>query len=69
MPEKAMVEGDGEIPDNSDMVRMQVFPSGSLPDASQENHGCIVLEEGGPMENVTGCVFVPNEKVNSIGFD
>ena len=48
--------GDGEIPDNSDMVRMQVFPSGSLPDASQENHGCIVLEEGGPMDCDWLCV-------------
>ena len=49
--------GDGEeIPPNSDMVRMQVFPSGSLPDASQENHGCIVLEEGGPMECDWLCV-------------
>ena len=49
-------DGDGEIPGNSDMVRMQVFPSGSLPDAGQENHGCIVLEEGGPMESDWLCV-------------
>jgi hypothetical protein len=43
-------DAEGEIPDNSDMVRCQVFPSGSLPDACQENHGCIVVEEDGPME-------------------
>ena len=49
---------DGEIPDNSDMVRCQVFPSGSLPDASQENHGCIVIEEGGPMDCDWPCVCV-----------
>ena len=47
---------DGDIPPNSDMVRMQVFPSGSLPDASEENHGCIVLEENGPMECDWLCV-------------
>jgi hypothetical protein len=49
---------DGEIPDNSDMVRCQVFPSGSLPDASQENHGCIVIEEGGPMDSDWLCVCI-----------
>lgn len=47
---------DGDIPPNSDMVRMQVFPSGSLPDASIENHGCMVLEEGGPMDCDWLCV-------------
>ena len=49
-------DGEGGIPENSDMVRMQVFPSGSLPDASAENHGCIVLEEGGPMDSDWLCV-------------
>lgn len=48
----------GDIPDNSDMVRCQVFPSGSLPDASQENHGCIVIEEGGPMDSDWLCVCI-----------
>lgn len=49
-------DGGGDIPPNSDMVRMQVFPAGSLPDASEENHGCIVLEEGGPMDCDWLCV-------------
>ena len=49
---------DGDIPPNSDMVRCQVFPSGSLPDASQENHGCIVIEEDGPMESDWPCVCI-----------
>ena len=49
-------DASGEIPDNSDMVRCQVFPSGSLPDASQENHGCIVVEEDGPMDCDWLCV-------------
>jgi len=52
-------EGDAkEIPPNSDMVRCQVFPSGSLPDASAENHGCIVIEEDGPMESDWLCVCI-----------
>ena len=54
-PEETTEAGE-EIPENSDMVRMQVFPSGSLPDASAENHGCIVLEEGGPMDCDWMCV-------------
>ena len=49
---------DGDIPPNSDMVRCQVFPSGSLPDASEENHGCIVIEDGGPMESDWLCVCI-----------
>ena len=48
--------GGGDIPPNSDMVRCQVFPSGSLPDASAENHGCMVIEEGGPCESDWLCV-------------
>jgi len=49
---------DGDIPGNSDMVRCQVFPSGSLPDASAENHGCVVIEEGGPMDSDWLCVCI-----------
>jgi len=48
--------GEEEIPPNSDMVRCQVFPNGSLPDASQENFGCIVIEEGGPCNSDWLCV-------------
>ena len=48
----------GEIPSNSDMVRLQVFPSGELPDATQENHGCMVIEEDGPMESDWLCVCI-----------
>ena len=56
-PEETTEAGE-EIPDNSDMVRCQVFPSGSLPDASQENHGCMVIEEGGPMDSDWLCVCI-----------
>jgi len=49
---------EGDIPPNSDMVRCQVFPSGSLPDASAENHGCIVIEEGGPCDSDWLCVCI-----------
>ena len=49
---------EGDIPPNSDMVRCQVFPSGSLPDASAENHGCMVIEEGGPCDSDWLCVCI-----------
>jgi hypothetical protein len=45
-----------EMPNNSSMVRLPVYPSGELPPASRENHGCIVIEEGGPMSSDWLCV-------------
>ena len=39
----------GEQPKNSSMTRLPVYPSGSLPSASEENIGCMVVEEGGPL--------------------
>lgn len=47
---------DGEMPAQSDMVRLPVFPSGGLPDASAENSGCMVMEQGGPMDSDWLCV-------------
>lgn len=46
----------GAPPENSDMVRLPVYPSGSLPAADGENVGCMVVEEGGPMESDWLCV-------------
>ena len=45
-----------KMPDNSTMVRLPVYPAGSLPPASKENHGCTVIEEGGPMSSDWLCV-------------
>ena len=35
-------------PDNSPMTRLPIYPSGQLPDAVEENRGCVVIEENGP---------------------
>lgn len=35
-------------PANSSMTRLPVYPSGQLPEASAENVGCMVVEQGGP---------------------
>ena len=45
-----------EQPANSAMTRLSVYPSGSLPSASSENIGCMVVEQDGPMECDWLCV-------------
>jgi hypothetical protein len=40
-----------KMPNNSSMTRLPIYPAGSLPPAGQENHGCMVIEEGGPMSS------------------
>lgn len=40
--------GNLELPNNSSMTRLPCYPSGSLPPASKENVGCIIIELGGP---------------------
>lgn len=36
-----------KMPNNSSMTRLPVYPSGSLPPATAENVGCIIIEDGG----------------------
>lgn len=45
-----------KMPNNSTMIRYPIYPSGSLPPASAENHGCAVIEENGPMSSDWLCV-------------
>jgi hypothetical protein len=54
LAEKA--KGKLEMPNNSSMTRLPIYPSGSLPPASAENHGCMVVESGGPMQSDWMCV-------------
>lgn len=44
------------MPNNSSMTRLPIYPAGSLPPASADNHGCTVIEEGGPMNSDWTCV-------------
>lgn len=37
-----------EQPMNSAMTRLPVYPSGELPPATEENIGCVIVEQGGP---------------------
>lgn len=45
-----------EMPDNSSMTRLPIYSSGDLPPASKENHGCMVVEDGGPLQSDWLCV-------------
>jgi hypothetical protein len=45
-----------KMPNNSSMTRLPIYESGSLPPASAENHGCTVVESGGPMSSDWLCV-------------
>jgi hypothetical protein len=45
-----------KMPKNSTMTRLPIYESGSLPPASEENHGCMAVESGGPMQSDWLCV-------------
>ena len=36
-----------KMPNNSSMTRLPVYSSGSLPPATEENVGCVIVEDGG----------------------
>jgi hypothetical protein len=50
-----------EMPNNSSMTRLPVYGAGELPPAGQENHGCMVIEEGGPMSSDWLCVCLKRQ--------
>lgn len=45
-----------KMPNNSSMTRLPIYEAGKLPPASEENHGCTVIEENGPMSSDWLCV-------------
>jgi hypothetical protein len=47
---------DLEMPDNSSMTRLPIYGQGELPPAGEENHGCMVIEQNGPMNSDWLCV-------------
>ena len=50
-----------KIPNNSSMTRLPIYESGSLPPASEENHGCMVVEMNGPMDSDWLCVCLKRQ--------
>jgi len=50
-----------KMPNNSSMTRLPIYDSGSLPPASAENHGCMVVEMGGPLESDWLCVCLQRQ--------
>jgi hypothetical protein len=45
-----------EMPNNSSMTRMPIYEAGKLPPPCKENHGCTVIEKGGPYGDDWLCV-------------
>lgn len=43
-------------PNNSTMTRLPVYDSGELPPPCEENHGCTVIENNGPLQSDWLCV-------------
>lgn len=54
-------QGSLKMPNNSSMTRLPIYPSGSLPEATSENHGCMVVEEDGPMDSDWLCVCLKRQ--------
>jgi hypothetical protein len=48
-------------PNNSTMSRLPVYPAGQLPLPVAENIGCMVIEEGGPMNSDWTCVCLKRD--------
>lgn len=59
-----LAEGKQEkmkMPNNSSMTRLPIYKAGSLPPAAEENHGCMVVEMGGPMDSDWLCVCLKRQ--------
>ena len=48
-------------PNNSTMTRLPVYPAGELPLPTARNIGCMVIEEGGPMNSDWTCVCLKRD--------
>lgn len=62
-PQDLTDEAAGRLttPNNSPMTRLPVYKAGELPKPYPENLGCIVIEEGGPMNSDWLCVCVKRD--------
>lgn len=52
---------DLEIPNNTTMTRVPVFGADEMPDPVKFNIGCMVIEEGGPMNSDWLCVCLKRD--------
>jgi hypothetical protein len=50
-----------KMPKNSTMTRLPIYESGSLPEAGEDNHGCMVIEMNGPMDSDWLCVCLKRQ--------
>jgi hypothetical protein len=50
-----------KMPNNSTMTRLPIYEPGSLPPPCEENHGCMVVEMGGPLNSDWLCVCLQRQ--------
>jgi len=50
-----------EMPNNSSMTRLPIYNSDEIPKPCQENHGCLLIENNGPMSGDWMCVCVKRD--------
>ncbi len=50
-----------KMPNNSSMTRLPVYEPDEIPDPSEDNHGCLIVENNGPMDGDWICVCVKRD--------
>ena len=54
-------QGDLKRPNNSSMTRLPVYDVDEVPLPSEDNHGCLIIENNGPMNGDWICVCVKRD--------
>lgn len=50
-----------KMPNNSSMTRLPVYEPDEIPEPSEDNHGCVIIENNGPMSGDWMCVCVKRD--------
>jgi hypothetical protein len=50
-----------DMPNNSSMTRMPIYDADEIPEPCEENHGCVIIENNGPMSGDWLCVCVKRD--------
>lgn len=50
-----------KIPNNSSMTRLPIYEPDEIPEPSEDNHGCLIVENNGPMNGDWICVCVKRD--------
>lgn len=50
-----------KMPNNSSMTRLPIYEPDEIPEPSEDNHGCLIVENNGPMDGDWICVCVKRD--------